>query len=132
MDRLYQTQITTPAGTTANAPMTTNFPLEDAVLDSLTILIADGHAGLTGIRILQAGQEIIPWSNNDWLISNNEILTIPINSQITEVGLQVQTYNTDSFAHRHWVRALISNLGTSPAAAAAAAPFIPSTVLSSP
>jgi hypothetical protein len=132
MDRLYQATILTPPGTTAALPLTSNLPLEDAELVSVTILIPDGHAGLTGIRILQAGKEIVPWSNDDWLISNDEIVTVPIGNQITAVGLQIQTYNTDAFPHKHWVRALINDLNTSAAQTAAATPFIPSAVLSGP
>jgi|SRR5690349_5238491 len=130
MDRLYQTTIATPAGTSSDTPLVTNFALEDAELVSVTILIPDGHAGLTGIRVLQAGQEIIPWDNDDWLVSNNEVITIPMSSEITRTGLSIETYNQDIFPHTHWVRALITNLGSTAGTVVDTVPVIPSSILS--
>lgn len=80
---------------------------------------------------MQALQEIIPWSNNDWLVSNNEIITVSVNTQVTTQGLVVETYNTDVFPHRHWVRAAISPLGSQGSAVAPALQIIPSSSLSS-
>jgi hypothetical protein len=130
MDRLYQTSVTTPPGTTPAAPQSTPFPLEDANLETVTILIPDGHAGLTGIRVMMANQEIIPWSNSDWLVSNNEVITVTVNSQVTITGLVIETYNLDAFSHSHWVRAAITDLNTNPGTLTASPAVIPAADLS--
>lgn len=113
MARLYQLTVSVPAGVTPDLPQDDAFPLEDAILESVTILIPDGHSGLTGIRVKQAQQEIIPWSNDDWLVSNNEKIELAVEEQITKTGLVIETYNMDVFVHKFWIRAVIQNLGTS-------------------
>lgn len=130
MDRLYQLTVSTMPGTTPDSPLVTQFPVEDSILQSITILIPDGHSGLTGIRLLQADQEIIPWSNNDWLISNNEIVTVNVDTQVSATALSIETYNTDVFAHSHWIRAVIADLGTSAATSNNTPSVIPADLLS--
>lgn len=132
MDRLYQLTVSTPANTAIIAPQSTTWRLEDAKLISVTIIVPDGHAGLTGIRLLQAGQEIAPYSNNDWFVSNNEKIDISINEEMTATGLVVQTYNTDFFPHKFWLRALIQDLTASGAAVGAALTATPADILSGP
>lgn len=132
MDRLYQITVTTPAGTTPDSPQTDVWTLEDSILESLTILIPDGHSGLTGIRIAQAQQEIVPWGNDDWLVSNNEIINVSVNEQITKTGLDIITYNQDVFDHKFWIRAVIQNLGTQSSTSAAPLQPIALDLLSSP
>lgn len=132
MPRLYQLTVTTPSGVEPDLPQADPWPLEDAVLESVTILIPDGHSGLTGIRVKQAQQEIVPWGNDDWLISNDEIITVPIEEQITLSGLVIETYNLDVFEHRFWIRAVIQDLGTSTASTANPLQPFSSLTLSSP
>jgi hypothetical protein len=130
MDPLYQATVVTPAGTSPDVPLQTAFPLVDGTLTAVTILIPDGHSGLTGIRILQADQEIIPWSNDDWLISNDEVISISVNTSISAVGLTIETYNTDAFEHRHWVRAQVINIGVGSSSSSATVAALPVDVLS--
>lgn len=130
MDRLYPLSVDTPAGTTPLLPQSTTWRLEDAKLVSVTFVIPDGHSGLTGIRLLQAGQQIVPYSNDDWFVSNDEIIDVPVNMEMTTSGLTVQTYNTDVFTHRHWLRALITDLQAAGSALAAPIPVIASDILS--
>src|SRR5881398_1453726 len=128
-DRFYQTKATTAAGTLKAAPASLQWPLEDAYITAITIIIPDGHNGLTGIRLLRSLQEIVPWSNDDWITANNEKLDIPYNDEITKRGLVVQTYNTDAFAHTHYLRAIITDTSPKPAAASASISLIPSVLL---
>jgi len=110
VDRLYPFTVTTPASTAIGAPQSTPLPLEDARLVQVTIIVPDGHAGLTGIRLLQASQQIIPWSNLDYIIANNRIVTIPVDGEITGTGLVAVTYNSDVFIHNHYLEVLIRDL----------------------
>lgn len=132
MDRLYQLTVSTPANTAILTPQSTVWRLEDAKLVSVTFLIPDGHSGLTGVRLLQAGQEIVPYSNNDWLVSNNEKIEVSVNAEMTRTGLVVQTYNTDFFPHKHYLRALITDLQASGASAGNALTATPVETLSGP
>lgn len=131
MDRLYSTVVTTASGVLDSAPNDTPWPLEDALLQSIEIVIPDGHAGLTGIRILQAGAQIIPFDLYSWINGNNERIVLPFNGEMTATGLIIETYNTGTFAHSHYVRAVISDLPAAGATSPAPTP-LSSTLLSSP
>lgn len=108
-DRFYVNSVTTPANTAVAFPLSTKWALEDAYITIVSIVVPDGHNGLTGIRLLQANQEIIPWSNNAWLIANDEKIDIPYNGEITISGLVIQTYNTDAFDHTHNLRVVVTD-----------------------
>jgi len=110
VDRLYPFTVATPAGTAILAPVTMQLPLEDALLEKITIIIPDGHVGLTGIRLQQAGQQIVPWGNFNYLVANNRVIEIPFNGEMTGTGLVALSYNLDVFDHNHYLEILIKDL----------------------
>lgn len=110
MDRLYLLSAFTPKNTAIVAPVSTPWPMEDAHLDRITVIIPDGHAGLTGIRVLWAGTQIIPFSTNVYLTGNDRVVPIQFDDYITVTGLVIQTYNTDIFDHTFFLEAIISDL----------------------
>jgi hypothetical protein len=125
MDRHYQVSITVPDGTDPIAPQTTTVVLENAFLVDVEILIPPGHAGLTGIRIRQSVQQVIPWGNLDWISSDNYERIFPFNSEIGARSMSIQAYNTDVFAHSFQVRFHIRDLeGKSQDAATTAAAIL--------
>jgi hypothetical protein len=128
-DRFYQLTVTTPANTAKAAPKSTTWTLEDAYLTTVTFIIPDGHNGFTGVRVKMSQQEIMPWSNNDWLVANAEKVEIPYNGAISASGIVVETFNTDVFDHTHYLRAIITD--NAPASTATAPPLslIPSNML---
>lgn len=130
-NRLFVLEVTTPAGTAELTPVTTDWPLQDAVLEELEIITPAGHNGLTGIRVLRSFQQIIPYANLHYLVMNDERLVIPYRDQITASGLSIITYNTDVFDHTHYLRALISDLGTNIPATTANIPAVSNSALSS-
>lgn len=117
MDRLYELTVTVPADTSDLAPHDVVWPLETAHLGGVTILVPDGHAGLTGIRAILAHQQIIPWGMFSWIVSNNEVIHVPFNDEINESGLVISTFNTDVFDHSFYLRAEISTSGEGPSPA---------------
>jgi hypothetical protein len=110
MDRLYLLSALTPKNTPIVTPVSTPWPMEDAHLDRITVIIPDGHAGLTGIRVLWAGTQIIPFSTNVYLTGNDRVVPILFDDYITISGLVIQTYNTDIFDHTFFLEAIISDL----------------------
>lgn len=110
MDRLYYQTLTVPAGTPATAPVSQAWPLEDNQLLDVHITIPDGHCGLTGFRILQAQQQIVPFANDSFIVANDEKIDYPFDDQITSTGLVLNGYNTDIFPHTFYVRATVTNL----------------------
>ncbi|MGH7238945.1 MAG: hypothetical protein ACREHG_02645 [Candidatus Saccharimonadales bacterium] len=131
MDRLYETQVTCPAGTTSDTPFTAQFALEDATLISVEIVIPSGHAGLTGIRITRAGTPILPYSRGSFIVSNDEKLLVPFNGEMTATGLTVETFNSDIYDHTFYLRAVIQDLIVASGPNAVPAPTVANDALSS-
>jgi hypothetical protein len=110
MDRLYYQTLVVPAGTAITAPASQAWPLEDNELANIHVTVPDGHCGLTGFRILQAQQQIVPFANSQYLVANDEKIDYPFDDEITSTGLVLEGYNTDIFQHTFYVRALVKNL----------------------
>lgn len=108
--RLYELDVTVPAGTAQITPQVTPWPLENAQLVQIELIVPPGHVALTGIRILQAQQQIIPWGNLSYLRMDSEKLVIPFNGEIGANALSINTFNTDIFAHTFYLRATIQDL----------------------
>lgn len=109
MDRLYPLTVTTPANTLASAPLNTPFPLEDAYLEYIHIIVPSGCVGLLAFRILWAGTQVIPWANNYFLTPDDEKIEVDFQEYMTITGLVIQSYNLDIFAHNIYIRALIKS-----------------------
>ena len=110
MDRLYTLTATIPANTTAASPYNLAFPLEDNYLKYIRFIVPPGPSGLMGFRILWANQQIVPWGNLSWIVTDNEQFTIDVDSYMTYTGVVFQGYNTDIWQHTVYLRALIRNL----------------------
>lgn len=110
MDRLYYQTLTVPAGTAIAAAVSQAWPLEDNQLEEITIEVPDGHCGLTGVRVLQAQQQIVPFANNSFFVANDRVIDYPFKDQITSTGLVIQGYNLDIFPHTFYLTALVANL----------------------
>lgn len=108
--RLYELNVTVPAGTLAATPQLTQWPLENNTLDQVEIVIPSGHVGLTGVRVLQASQQIVPWGNSGFISSNDEKLIIPLSTEIGASAISVQTYNTDVYPHTFYLRATVRDI----------------------
>lgn len=110
MDRLYYQTVSIPAGTPVATPVSIAWPMEDNYLKYVDINVPPGPSGLMGFRILWAGQQIIPWGNDSFLVTDNEKIHVDVDSYITVTGLVIQGYNTDIFAHTIYLRGLIQTL----------------------
>ena len=110
MDRLYYESVTIPAGTPLATPVSVPWPLEDNYLKYVDIVVPSGPSGLMGFRILWASQQIIPWGNNSYLVTDNEKIHVDVDSYITVTGLVIEGYNTDIFPHTIYLRGLIQTL----------------------
>jgi hypothetical protein len=127
MDRHYYETLTVPAGTPATAPVTQSWPLEDNLLLEFTVQVPDGPCGLAGFRVLQAQQQLVPFANDSFIVSNDRTFTFSWDDEMTISGLVLSGYNTDIFSHTFYCTATVRNLPLPAAtpeqvAAAAAAP----------
>jgi hypothetical protein len=109
--RMYPTVFTVPAGTAIATPVKLPVVLEDNLLDNVDIVIPDGHAGLTGLAILWSGAPFFPFTENSYLIGNNEKVPFPYGGEIAANGFTLAGYNTDIYPHSFYLRWQISDLG---------------------
>jgi hypothetical protein len=107
MSQLWPLTVDTPAGVTPENPQITPWPLVDANLEYIDIIIPDGPSGQLGVAVYWSGTQIVPWGTDSWLITNDEKIHIPVDSYITVSGLAVYTYNQGIFGHTIYLRALV-------------------------
>lgn len=79
--------------------------LGDAMLHSLIVRIPNGHAGLTGVSLQQAGVTIVPFDNPTvpFIVGNDSLLEFPIETEVGN-GLVVAQFNNDQFNHTHYLQ----------------------------
>lgn len=88
-------------GTPATAYTVTPAPgLATVMLWSWNVRIPPGHAGFTGIALVDSGSFIIPYSQGgpSWLIGDDDLLNFPYGKQLG-ANVNVATYNTGTFTH---------------------------------
>lgn len=102
--RIYTISVTVPSGTQSAAPQVTPWMTEDAWIDTVEIEVPPGHNGLTGIRLVKADTQLLPWGSNTWLIENDYTRVFPIDDYIPVTDLVIQAYNTGSYPHTFYLR----------------------------
>lgn len=106
MSDLQQTfNYTVPAGTTEAAPQISDaIPAGPYRVDRVTIVIPDGHSGLTGIQLLYGKTAMIPYDSG-WISGNDEVYTLAYSAHYPPgAAWQVATMNLDFNDHHFQVR----------------------------
>jgi len=100
--------VTTPAATPASAPQSTATALGWSFLHAVQVRIPPGHAGFTGLQIVWNGVGIVPFTTApSWIIGNDDYLVFDVDETL-DTQLTVLTFNTDVFAHSHYLRFVTS------------------------
>jgi hypothetical protein len=107
--RIWELQITVPAGTVIAAPLVTPWLTEDNLLNTVELVIPPGHNGLTGIRVMKGDVPIIPYSANSFIVGNNYAHEFTVNDYVQTSDVKVQTYNIGSYPHTFYLRATLSD-----------------------
>lgn len=103
----YTKKVTTPAGTTQAVPQTTLWKLDEGTLLYLEVIIPRGHAGVTGLSVLNQGTQYVPWIGTDWLSGDDRTVVVELETDVAASGLAIVTYNTGFYPHSHYLRCLI-------------------------
>lgn len=103
-DRIETPAVTIPAGTLEAAPQTTALSLRDAVLERIEVRIPPGPSGLVGFALLHSGQQVIPFREGDWIITDDESLDWAVERYPTGDKWSVRGYNTDIYPHTLYLR----------------------------
>lgn len=103
--------ITVPGGTVEASPQVTDLDWRQGYPERVEIRIPPGPSGLVGVRFLHSGTLIIPKSNDEWLITDNEPVNWPLEGYPYNANWQVQSYNLDIYEHTFQVRMLLNEIG---------------------
>lgn len=104
--------ISVPAGTTATVPQVTTVNLGQVNLDSIDLQIPAGHSGLTGIRFLYAGAQLLPFGDTpSWIIGDDLDRVFDFDLEASST-FQVSAYNTDVNDHSFYLRFRVSDLAS--------------------
>lgn len=76
----------------------------------ISILVPDGHNGVTGLQLLQANQLIIPFVNGTFLVANDETLNFTINLPLDTQQWSAQAFNTGKYPHSFYIRLSINEV----------------------
>ena len=99
---------TCSANTAESSYTLTDTGIATVYLWHLEVRIPPGHQGLTGIALVDSGNWIIPYSQNDpaWLIGDDDLLQYDYNKELG-ANVQFATYNTDDTNDHAWQCRLI-------------------------
>lgn len=95
-------QLTVAANTPEATALGATLALPNIVVDSMTVEIPGGHAGLTGIRFLIDGYQFLPWADTNtprWFKGDDFTKTFAVGLP-TNHNIEIRAFNTDdTFDH---------------------------------
>ena len=103
-NRIESFDVSVPAGTSKASPQLTDVSFPDGVLVRVELDVPAGHVGLTGIQILAAHGQMIPYTFGAFLVADNHDFQWDLTGQIDTGSFQVNAYNTDVFDHSFHLR----------------------------
>ena len=93
----FSKTITVPKNTHADEPYVDTLEIQFGILHRVHISIPSGHAGLTGIHLLQALHQVAPTSGSEWFTGDDAELEYPEFIEISETpfSISIEAYNLD-------------------------------------
>lgn len=107
-DRVEWFDVTVAAGTAKASAVETATTFNPGVVTRIEITIPDGHAGLTGISLMQAHEQVIPNTSGKFIVGNDRTLSWDTTNYLDNGDWSVSCYNTDVFAHTFHIAFLIN------------------------
>ena len=94
-------------GTPPQSPQYTDLSMPPRIVDRIDIRVPPGPAGLVGFAISSGGAPIIPYNPGEWIITDDEAMSWPLEGYIDSGGWQVIIYNLGNLPHTIQVRFLL-------------------------
>lgn len=93
----YSQVFTVPKNTPTTAPYTETFRVVTGILNQIAIIVAPGHAGLTGCAIDRGLHQIAPVSGSEWFSGDDSMYNYPeyIEIRSDQTDLTLRGYNLD-------------------------------------
>lgn len=103
-DELYSYAVTIPPGTPSTAPQVTAMTMPSRIVRRIVVKVPPGPMGFMGFRIGATGVSIVPASNTQWIVSDDEEILWDVANLIQSGAFQLIGYNTGIYPHTVFVR----------------------------
>lgn len=108
-DRVQLAAFTVPPATSQAAPAVQDVSFPAGKVVQIEVVIPDGHAGVTGLAIMQSQSIVIPASGNVWIVSNDEKIIWDYRDVLNNGSWQLSGYNNDQTnPHTFYLRFLVA------------------------
>lgn len=111
--RLEVATVTVSAGTAIAAPQSTTLTLRDAIMERIEVRVPPGPSGLVGFALVHSGQQVIPFTDGQWIVTDDESIDWTVENYPTGDKWAVKAYNLDVYPHTLYFRFHLRELGTS-------------------
>jgi len=108
---IYTLDLAIPANTPEAAPVTKKITVEGAILNTISILIPDGHVALARMAMFYGIKQIFPYEAGTWLRGNAESVSFRLNWLLPEPRtiLTFKGWNEDdTYQHTFYIRVQVS------------------------
>jgi len=95
--------VTVPPGTAIAAPQVTALTMPARIVRSVRVRVPPGPSGTVGWALGSAGERVLPWGPNQWIVADDEAIEWDLAGQITSGRWQLQAYNLGVFSHTLYV-----------------------------
>jgi len=110
--RIEAFTVTIPANTVKDSPVTVDTAFNQGTVIEIELDIPPGPSGYMGFQLAYGEQVIIPYSNSEYIVADNDKLRWPILNFPAGKFWAVIGYNTDIYDHALYVRYLIDDTQT--------------------
>lgn len=110
VDRIESFTVTIPAGTAIATPVTVPTSFPDGVVVQIETRIPSGPSGLMGFAFQHSSQQIIPRTDGEWILGDDDYFTWPLQNYPTGNKWSVLGYNLDVYDHSFYLRYLVNEL----------------------
>jgi len=107
---VYSFQVTIPAGTAITAPFRQSLTIPVRKIDTLEIVVPPGPSGLMGFAITMGGINVMPIQSGQYIVTDDQKITWPIDNLPTSGAWQLSGYNTDVWPHSVYIWFLVDQV----------------------
>lgn len=104
VSRVEEFELTVPAATLKTAPAVSAIEFNPGTIVRYELLIPDGPAGLSGVRLAAFGTQIMPNATGTWIVANNDKVAGEPYNWPNSGKLEWQAYNEDLNEHTYRLR----------------------------
>lgn len=116
--RTFQFQVNVPANTTAANPQVSVAPIgPNVILRRVILTVPSGHVGLTGFALVYAGEHVLPFQRNTFLVLDGITLTFDFDFPVWDSEIEIRTVNADIIEHTFLVVFQVDDVELLPPAA---------------